>query len=150
MTREQALQKLRHFCGYQERCHSEIRTKLYSLAVAKKDHDVIIAALIEEGYLDEERFAIAFARGKFRAKQWGKQKIKSALVQKRVSDYSIKKGIGNINDNAYLTVLRQLAEEKYATLIDGECIIRIKKTMDYLLQKGFEAELVKEVLADIK
>src|SRR5688572_23626115 len=99
LNREQALQKLRHYCGYQERCHSEVRTKLYALAVHKKDHNVIIASLIGEGCLNEERFAIAFARGKFRVKQWGKQKIRHALVQKQVGECSIKKGISNIENH---------------------------------------------------
>ena len=92
LTPEQALQKLRHYCGYQERCHSEVKEKLYSLGVFKNEHDAIIATLIEEDYLNEERFAIAFAGGKFRVKQWGRVKIKYELKQKQVSEYSIKKG----------------------------------------------------------
>ena len=76
LTKEQAMQKLKHYCAYQERCHSEVRDKLYRLSVWKKDHDEIIAALIEENYLDEERFAMAFAGGKFRMNQWGRIKIK--------------------------------------------------------------------------
>ena len=79
LTLEQALQKLKHYCAYQERCHSEVKEKLYSLGVFKKEADNIIAKLIEEGYLDEERFAIAFAGGKFRIKQWGRVKIKYEL-----------------------------------------------------------------------
>ena len=86
LTKEQALQKLKHYCAYQERCHSEVREKLFSLGVWKKDHDEIISALIEKNYLNEERFAIAYAGGKWRVKQWGRQKIKYALKQKQVSD----------------------------------------------------------------
>ncbi|HZI54777.1 MAG TPA: regulatory protein RecX [Chitinophagaceae bacterium] len=146
----EALQKLRHYCGYQERCHTEVREKLYKLEIAKKIHDGIIASLIEEGYLDEERFAIAFAGGKFRVKQWGKQKIRHALAQKQVSGYSINKGLSKIKDDEYIAVLKKLAEEKYESLNQQQWVIRKRKTMDYLLQKGYEPELVNEVLAGVE
>ena len=74
LTKEQALQKLRHYCGYQERCHSEVKEKLWQLKVNRKEHDEIIASLIEDDYLNEERFAIQFAGGKYRVKQWGRVK----------------------------------------------------------------------------
>lgn len=146
LTAEQALQKLKHYCGYQERCHSEVREKLYKLEVSKKDHDAIIASLIEEGYLNEERFAIAFAGGKFRIKQWGKLKIQNALKQKQVSDYSINKALKQIKNNEYIAALKKLGEEKYASLKEEKRLIRQKKTIDYLLQKGFEMELIREVI----
>ena len=93
LSKEQALQKLKHYCGYQDRSHSEVKEKLYSLGVWKKDHDEIMAALIEENYLNEERFALAFARGKFRMKKWGRVKIKYELKQRQVSEYTIKKAL---------------------------------------------------------
>ncbi|MDP4262459.1 MAG: regulatory protein RecX [Bacteroidota bacterium] len=142
LTKEQALQKLKHYCGYQERCHSEVKQKLYDLGVWKKDHDEIIAALIEEGYLNEERFAIAFAGGKFRMKQWGRVKIKYELKQRQVSDYSIKKALKQIGEEEYLIIVRNLAGEKYASLKSEQYLARKKKTIDYLVQKGFENELV--------
>jgi regulatory protein len=146
LTTEQALQKLRHYCGYQERCHSEVREKLYSLGVFKKEHDAIIATLIEDGYLNEERFAIAFAGGKFRVKQWGRVKIKYELKQKQVSEYSIKKALQQIREDEYYEVLKKLADEKYASLRDEQYLVRKKKTIDYLLQRGFEMELVRGVV----
>ena len=149
LTKEEALQKLKHYCAYQERCHSEVKEKLYSLGVWKKDHDEITAKLIEENYLNEERFAIAFAGGKFRIKQWGRVKIKYALKQKQVSDYSIKKALRQINEEDYGTVLGTLAKEKYATLKNEQYLLRKKKTMDYLVQKGFESELIKTVIGEI-
>ena len=93
LTKEQALQKLRHYCGYQERCHSEVKEKLWQLKVNRKEHDEIIASLIEDDYLNEERFAIQFAGGKYRVKQWGRVKIKYELKQRMVSGYSIKKAL---------------------------------------------------------
>ncbi|MEP7373881.1 MAG: regulatory protein RecX [Chitinophagaceae bacterium] len=146
LTAEQALQKLRHYCGYQERCHSEVKEKLYSLGVFKNEHDSIMATLIEEGYLNEERFAIAFAGGKFRVKQWGRVKIKYELKQKQVSEYSIKKALQQIDEKEYKDVLKKLADEKYAALKNEQHPVRKKKTMDYLLQKGFEMELVRAVV----
>ena len=149
LTKEQALQKLKHFCAYQERCHSEVKEKLYNLGVWKKDHDEIIATLIEENYLNEERFAIAFAGGKFRIKHWGRIKIKYELKQKQVSDYSIKKALKQIEEDDYIKTLNKLAKEKYASLKSEQYLIRKKKTMDYLLQKGFESELIKRAAEEV-
>ena len=144
LTKEQALQKLKHYCAYQERCHSEVRDKLYRLGVWKKDHDEIIAALIEENYLDEERFAMAFAGGKFRMNLWGRIKIKQALKQKQVSGYSIKKALQQINENEYRLTLKKLAVKKFTSLKNEQPFIRKRKTMDYLIAKGYEAELIRE------
>jgi regulatory protein len=146
LTKEQALQKLRHYCGYQERCHQEVKEKLFDLGVKKNEHDEIISTLIEENYLNEERFAIAFAGGKFRVKQWGRVKIKYELKQRQVSEYCIKKAMKQIDENDYLAVLKKMAEEKYASLKDEQYLIRKKKTMDFLLQRGFEMELVRGVV----
>lgn len=149
LTKEQALQKLRHYCGYQERSHSEVKDKLYQLGVWKKDHDEIIASLIEDNYLNEERFAIAFAGGKFRMKQWGRVKIKYELKQKQVSDYSIKKAMKQIDENDYQKLLEKLAEDKYASLKGEQYLVRKKKTQDYLMQKGFEPELITRIVNEI-
>lgn len=145
-TKEQALQKLKHYCAYQERCHSEVKEKLYQLGVWKKEHDEIISTLIEENYLNEERFAIAFAGGKFRVKQWGRVKINYELKQKGVSEYCIKKGLKQIGEEDYLKVLKELAEKKQASLKGEQYLVRKKKTMDYLMGRGFEGELVRGVL----
>ena len=150
LTREQALQKLKQYCAYQERCHSEVKEKLYNLGVWKRDHDEIIAALIEENYLNEERFAIAFAGGRFRIKKWGRVKIKYELKQKQVSEYSIKKSLKQIDESEYLGVLTKLAEEKYIALKGEQYLVRKKKTMDYLLQKGYETELVHKTISLLK
>jgi regulatory protein len=148
LTKEQALQKLKHFCGYQERCHNEVKEKLYSLGVSKNEHDEIISTLIEENYLNEERFAIAFAGGKFRVKQWGRVKIKYELKQKQVSEYNIKRALKEIDETTYQTLLKKLYQEKWEQL-KGEKnrFIKMTKTRDYLLQKGYEGELVKGLLS---
>lgn len=146
LTKEQALKKLKHYCAYQERCHHEVKEKLYNLGVWKKEHDEIIATLIEENYLNEERFAIAYAGGRFRIKQWGRVKIKYELKQKQVSEYCIKKALKQIEEEDYLKTLQKLANQKYASLKSEQHLIRKKKTMDYLLAKGFEMDLVRGVV----
>jgi regulatory protein len=146
LTPEQALQKLKHYCAYQERCHSEVKSKLYDLGVWKKDHDTIISTLIEENYLNEERFAIAFAGGKYRVKEWGRVKIKYELKQKQVSEYSIKKALKQIDETEYLELLSKLAKQKYASLKHEQYLIRKKKTMDYLVSRGFEHSLIATVI----
>jgi len=147
LTPEQALQKLKHYCAYQERSHSEVRDKLFNLGVWKKDHDAIIATLIEENYLNEERFAIAFAGGKFRMKQWGRVRIKYELKQRQVNDYCIRKALRQIEESTYLQTLQQLAVSKYALLKGDQYLVRRKKTSDYLIQKGYEPELVSAAIA---
>jgi regulatory protein len=150
LTKEQALQKLKHYCAYQERCHNDVKEKLYNLGIWKKEQDEIIATLIEEDYLNEERFAIAFAGGKFRIKQWGRVKIKYELKQKQVSEYCIKKALKQINEEEYMRVLGKLAKEKYTELKNEQYLIRKKKTIDFLMRKGYEAEVVTPVLNQIK
>src|SRR4051812_46894646 len=101
-TPQQAFSKIKNYCAYQERCHSEVKEKLFSYGLAKNDVEELICKLVVENYLNEERFAIQFAGGKFRIKQWGKTKIRYELRQKQVSEYCIKKALSLIEDSAYL------------------------------------------------
>jgi regulatory protein len=149
LTKEQATQKLRQYCAYQERSHSEAVQKLWDLGVRKAEHDEIISSLIEDDYLNEERFAIQFAGGKFRMKNWGRKRIYYALKEKKVSEYNIRKAMKEIPDEAYEKTLLQLAEKKYASLKDEQYLVRRKKTMDYLMQKGYEPELVTKALSSL-
>ncbi len=149
-TPQQALPKIKQYCAYQERCHAEVKEKLYSFGLYKTDVEKIVSQLIEENYLNEERFAILYAGGKFRMKQWGKTKIKYALKQKQVSDYSIKKALNEISEIDYNKTLHKLAEQKIQTLKSEKNIfIKKRKLQEYLLQKGYEAALVKGVVNDI-
>ena len=149
LTKEQALQKLKHYCTYQERSHYEVKQKLWELGVRSGDHDELIATLIDEDYLNEERFAIQFAGGKFRMKEWGKKKILYGLREKKVSDYSIKKALAAIDEEDYMKVLSKLAEEKYNSLKDEQYLERKKKTVDYLIQKGYEYDLVNKAVTSL-
>jgi regulatory protein len=149
LTPQQALPKAKHYCAYQERCHSEVKDKLYSFGLNTNEVNEIISTLIEENYLNEERFAIQFAGGHFRTKKWGRVKIKYQLKQKQVSEYCIKKGLKTIDETDYKKTLQQLFDAKIKTL-KGEKNIFIKrrKLMDYLLQKGFESDLVRRLIAE--
>ena len=142
LTPDQAFQKLKHFCGYQERTHQEVKDKLYSLGLWKQDVETTLSKLIEEDYLNEERFAKAFAGGKFRMKQWGRVKIIYEMKQKGISAYCMKIGLREIDQDEYEKTLRKLAEKKLATL-GGEKngFTKKRKLMDYLLQKGYERDL---------
>jgi regulatory protein len=141
LTKEQALQKLKQYCAYQERSHAEVQQKLWDLGVWKSEHDAIISALIEEDYLNEERFAKAFVGGKFRMKEWGRKKIYYGLKEKKVSEYNIKRGMKEIDEEEYEKVLHRLAEKKYESLKSEQYLVRKKKTIDFLLQRGFEQDL---------
>lgn len=144
----QALPKAKHYCAYQERCHSEVKDKLYGFGLNKKEVDEIISTLIEENYLNEERFAIAFAGGHFRTKKWGRVKIKYQLKQKQVSEYCIKKALRQIDEDDYLRTLQKLFDEKLKTLKSEKNIfIKKRKLQNHLMQRGFESDLVRALIS---
>ncbi len=144
---EKALQKIRHFCAYQERNHREVKEKLYSFGLYKTDVEALLSQMIEENYLNEERYAITFAGGKFRIKKWGKTKIKFELQQKKVSAYCIKKALSLIEEDEYKKTLNLLAQAKMKDLKSEKNIfIRKKKLQNYLVGKGYEFDLVNDVL----
>lgn len=150
LTNEEALQKLRQYCAYQERSHYDVVQKLWELGVRKAAHDEIVSALIQDDYLNEERFALQYAGGKFRMKDWGRKKIYYGLKEKQVSAYCIGKALKSIPEEDYQKTLQQLAEKKYASLKGEQYLVRKKKTTDYLLQKGYEPELVSGSLKQIE
>jgi regulatory protein len=147
LTPQQALQKLKHYCGYQERCHQEVKNKLYEYGLSPIDVDTCICTLIEENYLNEERFAIAYAGGKFRTKNWGKVKIKYHLAQKQISAYCIKKALAVIDEDDYLVTLEKEFEKKLSTLRSEKNIFNKKRKLsDYLRQHGFESNLINDLM----
>ena len=144
---EKAFQKIRQFCAYQERNHREVKEKLYGYGLYKDQVEELISKLIENNFLNEERFAIAYAGGKFRMKDWGKNKIKYGLKQQQVSDFCIKKALQSIDDGEYEQKLRKLFTAKEKTLKSEKNIfIKKKKIQQYLLQKGYESSLVNELI----
>jgi regulatory protein len=148
---EQALQKLRHYCGYQERCHQEVKEKLYGFGLRKTDVENAVATLIEEDRLNEERFAIQFAGGRFRLKNWGKIKIRYELRQKKVSEYCIDRALAAIDEDDYAQTLNGEAARKWETLEEvTDLFSRRKKLHDYLLQKGFESDKIRAAIATVE
>lgn len=149
-SRDEALQKAKHYCAYQERCHSEVKDKLYSLGMNKKEVDELLSELISENYLNEERFAVMYAGGKFRIKQWGRNKIKNALRQKQISAYCITKALKTIDDLEYQKILLNIFEQKLKTLNrEKNIFIKKRKLQDHLLQKGFEPDLIRPLIASV-
>lgn len=148
--KEKAWQKIKHYCAYQERSHKEVKEKLYGFGLYKADVEMLLTQLIEENYLNEERFALAFAGGKFRMKQWGRQKIKYELKQKQVSDYCIKKALGAIDGEQYEKVLYKLATGKLNALkTEKNLLLKKRKMQQYLMQKGFETALIAKAMDEL-
>lgn len=151
LTKEQAHQKAKHYCAYQERCHSEVKEKLYSFGLRKPEVEELLSKLIDEDYLNEERFAIQFAGGHFRMKQWGRVKIKYELKQKQVSEFCIKKALQMIDETTYEQTLQKLYTAKLKTLkSETNHFIRKRKLQDYLMQKGYEVNLITRLLSNEK
>ncbi len=141
---EKALQKLKHFCGYQERSHAEVKQKLYSLGLFKIEVEELISRLIEEEYLNEERYAIQFASGKSRIKGWGKIKIRHELRQKAVSEFCILKALKSLDEEDYVSGFNRLAGKKWQALrLEKNIFVRKNKWQQFLLQRGFEPALIK-------
>lgn len=145
-----AVPKIKHFCSYQERSHQEVKDKLYGFGLNKLEVETIISTLIEEDYLNEERFAQQFVGGKFRMKQWGRVKIKYELKLKRVSEYNIKKALTIISEEEYAATLHKLATTKWKLLKAEQYINREVKTTNYLMQKGYEPTLIKAAIQLLK
>ncbi|MBN9349953.1 MAG: RecX family transcriptional regulator [Chitinophagaceae bacterium] len=143
LTYSQALGRIQKYCAYQERCHSEVREKLFSLGMNQEEREEIISHLIANNFLNEERFAIHFARGKFRLKTWGKLKIEMELKRKGVSGYCIRKALSQIDTAAYENTFLTLAEKKRQSLKSEKNIfIRNRKIKNFLLSKGYDAGLI--------
>ncbi len=141
-----ARQKAEHYCAYQERSQQEVRDKLYEWGQYPSVVENIISQLISANFLNEQRFALAYATGKFRQNGWGKVKIKQGLKLKRVSDPLIKKALNNIDGDEYLAMLKRLIEKKAALVKEKDAFKRHFKLHQYLLSRGFESDLIREVL----
>jgi regulatory protein len=144
--KEQAIQRIRHYCAYQERAQQEVRDKLYELGMTMDEVEEIMSDLIAENFLNEERFATQFAGGHFRIKGWGKVKIQHALQQKRVSSYNIKIGLKAIDEDDYMKTLQGLATKKWNSLKGERGLSRMAKTQAFLHQRGFEPILYQPIV----
>jgi regulatory protein len=141
-----ALMKMQGWCAYQERCQHDARNKLYELGLWPEAVENIIVKLIEENFINEERFAIQFAKGKFNIKKWGRVKIKQELKQKRVSDYCLKKALQQIDEEDYLATLTKVIATKKRVATEKNPIKLKFKLATYAISRGFERDLIFDIL----
>ena len=144
-----AIERIKNYCALQDRCQWDVLEKMreWGLQQATKDH--ILEILINDKYVDEERYAESFCRGKFRIKNWGKRKITNELKRKQISIICINIGLKEIDDNGYNQVLEKLFHKKNATLKDKNHFIRKTKIANFLIQRGFESNLVWDKIREL-
>ncbi|MDT0643119.1 regulatory protein RecX [Zunongwangia sp. F363] len=144
-TLKEATLKLMQFCAYRDRSHKEVEEKLKEMNMIPAAQEQIIIQLMQEGFLNEERFARSFVRGKFRIKKWGRIKIKQELKLREISSPIIKIALTEIDEDDYFATLHELAEKKLSLIPEPNSFKKKKKLSDYLLRKGYEAHLVFDV-----
>ncbi|WP_445383911.1 regulatory protein RecX [Robiginitalea sp. IMCC44478] len=149
-TLEEATRRLERYCAYQERCHQEVVQKLKELGMIPEAIDKIVVHLIGEGFLNEERFALAFARGKFNQKYWGRERIERELHQRGISAYLIGKALAEIPEDSYLQAFEELAVKKLESLKAFSREEKKRKLFNYLLYRGWEKDLIYDRLRKIK
>ncbi len=145
----EATKKMEHYCAYQERCHYEVIEKLRGMHMIPEAIDQIVSHLIQENYLNEERFAKSFARGKFNIKKWGRNRIVRELKQRQISPFNIKSALSEIGEEDYHDTLDELAKKRLNQIKEQNIQKRRKKLADYLLYRGWESHLVYEKLQEL-
>lgn len=146
---DEATKKMERYCAYQERCHHEVIEKLKGIRMIPEAIDQIIGHLIQENYLNEERFAKSFARGKFNIKKWGKNRIVRELQLRDISPFNIKIALKEINGESYLETFDELAKKRLGQIKETHIQKRKKKLADYLLYRGWESHLVYEKINEL-
>ena len=147
---KEATNKIEHYCAYQERCHEEVVSKLWSMKLNSEEIDEIIVHLITSNFLNESRFACSFARGKHRIKQWGNIRIINELKFRKISTYNINLALKEISTEEYTATFHSLAERHWETIRETDSLKKRKKFCDYLLRRGFESNLVYEKVKEIE
>ncbi len=148
-TISEASKKLENYCSYQERCQKEVVAKLREMRMVPEAIDQIVAHLIEQDYLNEERFAKTFARGKHHVKKWGRNRIVSELKHRNISGFNIKSAMAEIDDKAYVKTLDIIAKKRLSQLNESNLQKRKRKLADYLLYRGWEGHLVYDKIAEL-
>ncbi len=138
----EALVKLQKYCAYQDRCHREVEQKLKQMHMIPEAIERVIVDLIQDNYLNEERFAKAYVRGKFSIKKWGKVRLTLELKQRQISQYVIKTALAEIDPEEYLQTFHKLAEKKALNMFESNPFKRKKKLADYLIYRGWESHMV--------
>ena len=135
-------ERIRHYCAVMDRCQYQVITKLKSYGVSDTLANEILIELIQDKYLDEERFARSFCSGKFKIKRWGRKKIAFELSKLKVPKSCVLLGLLEIDEADYKDVIKHLVNKKMVLLKDKNTYLRKKRVVDYLLRKGYESELV--------
>ena len=148
-TVEEAKKGLERYCSYQERCHKGVEKKLYEMRMIPEACELIILHLLEHNFLNEERYAKSFARGKFNIKNWGKRRIEVELKQRNISKYNIDLALKEIEDEVYHDRIKFLALKKYELLSEKDIYKKKQKLINFLLRKGYENYLVYDVVKEI-
>ena len=149
-TLKEATKKLEHYCAYQDRCHEEVIQKLRSMKMDQDEIDQIIVQLIADNFLNEERFACNYARGKHRIKHWGKIRIVNELKFRKISQYNINLALKEITTEEYEATFHNLAEQNWESIRESNPLKKRKKFCDYVLRKGFESNLVYEKVKELE
>ena len=145
-TKSQVLKKAAYYCAYQERCQQDLRNKLYQWGLHSQDVEELITLLIEDNFINEERFAKAFSSGKFHILKWGKVKIKNELKQRNISEYCICKGLEEIGNTEYQKTLKNIITKKLKEIKGKNKFQIMNKVASFAISKGYESELVFEIM----
>lgn len=144
-----AIKKLEYYCSYQDRCYKEVTMKLKSLGMFQTAIDHILDHLVANNFLNEERFAKSFARGKHKFKYWGKRRIEKELNFRNISSYNIKTALKEIESD-YLSNFYALAERRWQNITEPSLEKKKRKWVDFLMRKGYESNLIFDFLKDLQ
>ncbi len=148
-TVEQIKHKIENYCVYQDRCHKEVEKKMKEYNLIPEAKEMILLSLMQDNFLNEERFAKSFARGKFRIKNWGKQRIVRELKFRDISAYNIKTALKEIEEEEYVKTIYSITENRNNVISEPNIYKRKKKLVDFLMRKGFENELIFKTVNEV-
>lgn len=148
-TVDEMKRKLENYCVYQDRCHKEVEQKLREFNLIPEAKELILLSLMKDNFLNEERFSKSYARGKFRIKNWGKQRIVRELKFRGISAYNIKTALKEIDEQEYLATIYRITENRNNVISESNIFKRKKKLIDFLMRKGFENDLIFKTVNEI-
>lgn len=147
---KEAILKIEHYCAYQERCHQEVESKLWEMKLDSDERDQVMAHLIDHNFLNEERFARSFARGKHRIKHWGKIRIVNELKLRKINQTLIRMALNEITDEEYFETFEALSQKNWESIRETNSLKKRKKFCDFLLRRGFESHLIYEKVKQLE
>lgn len=148
-TVDEIKRKLEQYCVYQDRCHKEVEQKMKDYHLIPEAREKILLSLLQDNFLNEERFSKNFARGKFRIKNWGKQRIVRELKFREISAYNIKVALQEIDEQEYLKTIHRITEKRNQVISEKNKHKRKKKLTDFLLRKGYETDLIVKTVRQV-